>query len=370
MNNALFQHELKLVHNQAVLCYCAEDGWILDYGIDMSLLIIYPTDTSQEPLVFYLDRAVKLNAGVEFSVMPFYECSTVSIYTEFPETPQPISTQQNVFFFEYSTDAKVNKMFTFFYQESARDFFFRGEQHPPYELVYVDKGALHNIIDGNDHFVVQESLIIIDSNAWHMQYSNESVCFITLSFSLCSGPLPPNIVNHIFRANSRIKQYILRMIEEREQREINYHISIESLLQLLLVDLSRTTMTSSKAFLVKSSLPITENTEREVLERAIRIIETNLYSKMTIQQLAKESFTSVSHLNKIFSTYVGTSPGKYATRLRLEESKALLREGGKQITEVARIMRFSSVQQFSKQFKHCFGITPTEYIKMLYQVNT
>ncbi len=366
INSALFLHQLELSCDQAIHCYCAEDGWILDYNADMSLLIIHPQSTLQEPLFFYLDRAVKLNAGVQFSVIPLYQHSIVSIYNMDCNAPQPISTRPNDFFFGYSTDMKLGKMYTFFYQECARDFFFRGEQHPPYELVYVDKGSLHNVIDGADYLVEQENLIIIDSNAWHMQSSNESVCFITLSFSLNDSLLPKGVVNHIFHANSQMKQYIKRMIDERDRHDINYHICIESYLQILLVDLSRLAMPDGKAPSAKAALPTTENSGKEVLDRAIGIIENNLYGKISIQQLAKETFSSISYLNKIFNAYVGMSPGKYVTRLRLEEAKSLLREGSMQITEVVLKMNFSSVQHFSKQFKHCFGITPSEYIKMLY----
>ena len=58
-------------------------------------------------------------------------------------------------------------------------------------------------------------------------------------------------------------------------------------------------------------------------------------------------------------------PGKYIIRIRLEECKTLLREGELPMGEIAEKMGFSSAQHFSKQFRSCFGISPSQYVRSL-----
>lgn len=361
---ALYKHPLELSAEQPIRLYCTSDKWIVDYDDGMSLLVICQDDDSKTKHVFYLDRPVELFAGVHFFIVPFQRKCSVLIYTPDEAELESVCSTIEANDFSYSTGLKLDKLYTFFYQESANNFFFRGESHEPLELIYVDKGTLHNVINGTDYSLEQESLIIISSNAWHIQHSKDSVCFMTVSFTLKDSNLPENSLNRIFVPNAQMKSIIRQMIAERDNQSIYFHDYLEGLLQILLINLVRSAA-SDGLLNTKPPLPSTEYASTEVLNRAIKIITDNIGKRISLEYLAAESFVSVSHLSKIFNTYLGMPPGKYINRIRLEECKRLLRETPMQISEVSKFMGYSSVQQFSKQFRHCFGISPTEYLKMI-----
>ena len=59
------------------------------------------------------------------------------------------------------------------------------------------------------------------------------------------------------------------------------------------------------------------------------------------------------------------SPGEYIRRIKLEESKKLIREGKMNFTQIAAQLQYSTVHHFSRQFKEKFGLTPTEYARAI-----
>ena len=74
---------------------------------------------------------------------------------------------------------------------------------------------------------------------------------------------------------------------------------------------------------------------------------------------------SVPYLYKLFQLHLGTSPGKYINKIRIEECKMLLREEKLPMGQIAERMGFSSLQHFSRQFRSICGMTPTQYVRSL-----
>ena len=81
---------------------------------------------------------------------------------------------------------EVRAIYTLFYQEKERGFLFKGESHDLIELVYVDKGELHNVVNGADTLLSQGEMMLYAPGFWHMQYADLDVepSFITVSFDL------------------------------------------------------------------------------------------------------------------------------------------------------------------------------------------
>ena len=58
---------------------------------------------------------------------------------------------------------------------------------------------------------------------------------------------------------------------------------------------------------------------------------------------------------------LGTTPATFLRRLRLERAQALIREGGRSMTDISYAVGFNDPHYFSKIFKKEFGITPSEF---------
>jgi AraC-like DNA-binding protein len=72
---------------------------------------------------------------------------------------------------------------------------------------------------------------------------------------------------------------------------------------------------------------------------------------------------SPSYMTALFHKNLQISPGEYIRRIKIQESKQMIREGNMNFTEIAEALHYSTVHHFSRQFKDKVGFTPTEYAK-------
>ena len=101
----------------------------------------------------------------------------------------------------------------------------------------------------------------------------------------------------------------------------------------------------------------------EIIRRAQQFISEHVREKLTVPLVARHVDVSPSYLTALFRKNLQISPGEYVRRIKLQESKQMIREDNMNFTEIAAALQYSTVHHFSRQFKDKFGITPTEYAK-------
>lgn len=89
----------------------------------------------------------------------------------------------------------------------------------------------------------------------------------------------------------------------------------------------------------------------------------NMGSLETVDSVAKRFGFSRSQLWELFRTYMGTSPGNYWRRLRLEHARHLLAEG-MSLPDVCEAVGFQSLRGFRRAFRQEFGLSPSEYQRL------
>ena len=103
------------------------------------------------------------------------------------------------------------------------------------------------------------------------------------------------------------------------------------------------------------------HSENEIIRRAQQYISSHVRDKLTVPVVAANVEVSASYLTALFHKNLQLSPGEYIRRVKLQESKQLIREGQMNFTEISEFLQYSTVHHFSRQFKQMFGMTPTEY---------
>lgn len=92
--------------------------------------------------------------------------------------------------------------------------------------------------------------------------------------------------------------------------------------------------------------------------RVMKIIEDGLHRRITVAELAEETGLSESWFARAYRTTMGETPARTITRLRLEQAKALLREGRGSIVEIAAATGFADQAHFTRVFRTHTGTTP------------
>lgn len=98
------------------------------------------------------------------------------------------------------------------------------------------------------------------------------------------------------------------------------------------------------------------------LNKAIDYIIKNIDKQFTLDELASESCFSKFHFSRIFQSIIGESPFRFIQHIRLEKAAAMLIYNVKDsISNIADQCGFTDIAIFSRNFKHYFNLSATQY---------
>ncbi len=307
---------------------------------------------------YYLDKSVSIRPGVLFSLSVYKNEATVTLSTE--EQPERVGVDVG-HSMRIDSQLRVAGIYTFFYQEKEQGFLFPGESHPMPELTYVDQGTLHSVADGQDWTLHQGDAMLYAPDQWHMQYADIGVAprFVTISFDLDGGDLS-SLYGRKLAVPQEAVTLLQQMLRTQERMDPYSTDMLMAQLTMLLLHLLRQAQSPSG---VKLQGTNTVHSENEIIRHAQQYISAHIREKLSVRLIAQQVDVSPSYLTVLFQKNLQISPGEYIRRIKLQESKQMIRENNLNFTEIAAALQYSTVHHFSRQFKEKFGITPTEYAR-------
>ncbi|AFY44064.1 helix-turn-helix transcriptional regulator [Nostoc sp. PCC 7107] len=93
---------------------------------------------------------------------------------------------------------------------------------------------------------------------------------------------------------------------------------------------------------------------------AQEILTTQLEHPPSLSELAQQVGVSVRTLHRGFSAIFNTTVVGYLTQQRLQKAEMLLRQGDRQVSEVANLVGYGHLGNFAAAFKRQYGITPSQ----------
>ena len=323
-------------------------------GAESGLTILSVSADGESFTDFYLDRAVRLRSGIWFELAGFRGSGGVQM----GGSSMPLSLGQSADARDFAVrpSVQVDCLYTLFYQEREAGFVFPGETHSMAELVYVDQGSLHSVADGQDFILEQGDMVLYAPEQWHMQYAEppQAPRLVSIGFE-ARGVRWESLSNRRFHSDREAIRLLQQILAEQEQGDGE---RIFSLLTLLLLRLQGK---NGKA--EKQCVQPDISGENIMIRKAQQYVQENVTQKLTVPVVAEAVGVSASYLTALFQKHLRFSPGEYIRRIKLQQSKQLIREGQMNFTQIAETLQYSTVHHFSRQFKQAFGLTPTEYAK-------
>ena len=307
---------------------------------------------------FYLDQPVCVSADMYFYLAPLRrETACAELCME--ERPRIVDEASTLGREHVQSNMHVSGIYTFFYHEKEKGFIFSGEQHPVLELTYVDQGVMHSVTHGQELVLEQGDMVLYGPNQWHMQYADTDVAprYVTISFEVEDGNLE-SLLNRKLRPTQTGVTLIQQMIREQDRMDAYSMDMIATQLTQLLLLLQRHHEPTTK-LMASNAL----NSENEIICRAQQYISSHIREKLSVPLVARMVDVSPSYMTALFHKNLQISPGEYIRRIKIQESKQMIREGNMNFTEIAEALHYSTVHHFSRQFKDKVGFTPTEYAK-------
>ena len=151
-------------------------------------------------------------------------------------------------------------------------------------------------------------------------------------------------------------------IDEYFNRDEHSYQMIVSLLQVLLVQCCRQYSDSPREPLVPLSVNVTTDLLTSQLCKYIRLHAVEMTS---LEELSREFSYSYSYLSHHFKKVAGYSIKDYWDHYRFAHVLQLMRDPCISITEISERLHYQSIHTFSRSFRSKFGMSPSEFRKML-----
>jgi AraC-like DNA-binding protein len=98
-----------------------------------------------------------------------------------------------------------------------------------------------------------------------------------------------------------------------------------------------------------------------VLQRVKTYINDHLDEEVSLDELARHIGSSKFYICKLFRRSMGITFTEYRARRRVERAKALLLEQNRRVSEVAYDAGFQSLTHFNRIFRRFVGTSPSDF---------
>ncbi len=92
------------------------------------------------------------------------------------------------------------------------------------------------------------------------------------------------------------------------------------------------------------------------------LAELAIECRFRVDLICVELSISERHLHRVFSDSIGLAPKDWLRRERMVSARYRLREGGS-IKEVALDLGFAHPEDFTREFRACYGLPPSAYLE-------
>lgn len=101
--------------------------------------------------------------------------------------------------------------------------------------------------------------------------------------------------------------------------------------------------------------------EHDIVQKAKEIIQREMGSVLSLQELASEIGIAVFTLQRIFKARTGQSIAAYYLQARIERAKELLTSTRMTLQAIAEAVGYTEGNNFQIAFKRVTGMTPGEW---------
>lgn len=98
-----------------------------------------------------------------------------------------------------------------------------------------------------------------------------------------------------------------------------------------------------------------------IVNKALDYMRENYQHKVTLTDVAENTYVSQWHLSKLLNRHTGQSFSELMNSIRIEEAKKLLPDPSLRIGDIAEQVGFQDMAHFSRVFKKMTGVSANEY---------
>lgn len=237
---------------------------------------------------------------------------------------------------------------------------------------YITSGSARYYINDEIYIANKGEVVIINPFVSHYReaLSDEFTVFDLGITDFKRGHLPPNhfiakdeypIITLGYTQTEFYDCYREILLQQTNQ-DIGWKLMVKTLIMKQIILLLKETI--PVAPITKCGYVIFDSYEIEAItETMIAFIQDNYKSKITLDNLTRNSYLSSVYLSKAFKEATGVTPINYLIQVRINKAKELLSENILPMKEIAIEVGYEDYYYFSKLFKKNTGLSPRSYLK-------
>lgn len=234
-----------------------------------------------------------------------------------------------------------------------------------FQLLYIASGKAHFHFDGKEQIVTAGHMVLYrpkepqkyeyygedQTEVYWVHFTGGNVTNILRSYGLTKD-------KKVFFCGSGLDyQNLFRaMINELQMCKENYAEMLEMYLRQIFIMLQRYFSNTLK----------TDNTHViEEIDKATLYFNEHYSENISIDEYAQNNHVSVSWFIRNFKHCTGSTPMQYILSKRIYNAEILLQDSSYNVTEIAEIVGYDNPLYFSRIFKKVKGLSPSEYRKSI-----
>lgn len=240
---------------------------------------------------------------------------------------------------------KVHSVSTMYTLENAR---YKKRCRQAWAAVVKYEGKTVYTVDGKDFLSDLNHMVILPKGCVYEWQCTEAGHYSIIEFECDLSyhePLTFNVKN---------SEQILKMFKELECKW-NFKKAMMD------IEIIRDTYSIIIALLQSDNEKYIPSDKYQKLLPAIEYVSQNYNMNITNDTLASLAGVSTVYFRKLFAAVMGVSPIAYAHRLRIEKAKEMLKSDYGTLTDLAQTLGYSSLYDFSRDFKKHTGVPPSKY---------
>ena len=248
----------------------------------------------------------------------------------------------------------------------------KNHYHDFFEMTVLLEGESFYKIHGQEQLVKAGTILLFNPGVEHHEYipegkSNKQLHIGIRHFTIDRFPrdyFPLDATSvQLSEYHDDFFNICWEMVRERHEGKNGHELILKSLVLKLMVYLLRDKETQpleDKALLLSED----EQKRQQLVTDIKDYIELNHTKDLTLNQIAKDLFSSPATISRVFKEQLGDTPINYLIRYRLEKAKTMMESSDDiSVSEVSRLIGYDDAYYFSKLFKKYYGSSPTNYVK-------
>ena len=248
--------------------------------------------------------------------------------------------------YDFPSVFRIEKLITIFYMELSKDFYYDGERHDFWEMVYIDKGEMLCTADKSTFTLKSGELTFHSPNEFHNLSGNKNtapdVSIITFE---CHSREMHHFEGKIFRLDAEEKALLsmlfeeglscfqledprnplLQRLEKLPDAPFGSAQMVKNLLEIFLIKLWRHKDTLTKKS--RQNYRVNGIDIPADVKELLDYVEQHLYDKLNVSIIARDMGKSESTVKNLFALYQSGGIMKYCNLRKIKEARRLMVPG-------------------------------------------